>query len=66
MPYGPHFGPWLRGGGLDGAAMSAVAEEAGVATGTAYNHYSSKEDLVIAAAADCQMTVESSVFRQTR
>ncbi len=36
-------------GGLDGAAMSAVAEEAGVATGTAYNHYSSKEDLVIAA-----------------
>lgn len=36
-------------GGLNGAAMSAVADEAGVATGTAYNHYGSKEDLVIAA-----------------
>lgn len=39
-------------GGLDGAAMSAVATEAGVATGTAYNHYGSKEDLVIAAYAE--------------
>ena len=29
--------------------MSAVAKEAGVATGTAYTYYGSKEDLVIAA-----------------
>lgn len=34
--------------GLDGAAMSAIAKKAGVATGTAYTYYGSKEDLVIA------------------
>ena len=36
-------------GGFHGASMSAVAKEAGVATGTAYVHYASKDDLVIAA-----------------
>jgi AcrR family transcriptional regulator len=35
--------------GFHGASMSAVAAEAGVATGTAYVHYRSKDDLVIAA-----------------
>jgi TetR/AcrR family transcriptional repressor of multidrug resistance operon len=34
--------------GFHGASMSAVAAEAGVATGTAYVHYSSKDELVIA------------------
>jgi AcrR family transcriptional regulator len=34
--------------GFHGASMSAVAHVAGVATGTAYVHYSSKDDLVIA------------------
>ena len=38
----------VAGSGLDGAAMSAVATEAGVATGTAYTYYGSKEELVIA------------------
>jgi AcrR family transcriptional regulator len=38
--------------GFHGASMSAVAKEAGVATGTAYVHYESKEDLVIAAYAE--------------
>ena len=38
----------VAGGGFHGAAMSAVAEEAGVATGTAYTYYASKEDLVVA------------------
>ena len=32
--------------GFHGASMSAVAKEAGVATGTAYVHYESKEELV--------------------
>ena len=32
--------------GFHGASMSAVARTAGVATGTAYVHYASKEDLV--------------------
>ena len=35
--------------GFHGASMSAVASEAGVATGTAYTHYASKDELVLAA-----------------
>ncbi|MFM9141102.1 MAG: TetR/AcrR family transcriptional regulator [Solirubrobacterales bacterium] len=35
-------------GGFHGAAMSAVAQGAGVATGTAYTYYASKEELVVA------------------
>lgn len=35
--------------GFHGASMSAVAKEAGVATGTAYTHYASKDELVVAA-----------------
>jgi len=35
--------------GFHGASMSAVAREAGVATGTAYTHYTSKDELVLAA-----------------
>lgn len=34
--------------GFHGASMSAVAREAGVATGTAYVHYASKEELILA------------------
>lgn len=34
--------------GLAGAGMSAVARRAGVATGTAYVHYDSKEELLLA------------------
>ncbi len=34
--------------GFHGASMSAVAREAGVATGTAYTHYASKDELVVA------------------
>lgn len=35
--------------GIHGTSMSQVAERAGVATGTAYVHYESKEDLITAA-----------------
>lgn len=35
--------------GFHGASMTAVAREAGVATGTAYTHYASKDELVLAA-----------------
>lgn len=35
--------------GFHGASMSAVARHAGVATGTAYTHYASKDALVLAA-----------------
>ncbi len=34
--------------GFHGASMAAVAERAGVATGTAYVHYASKDDLIYA------------------
>ena len=39
----------VAGNGFHGASMSAVASEAGVATGTAYTHYASKDELVLAA-----------------
>lgn len=35
--------------GFHGASMTAVATEAGVATGTAYTHYASKDEVVLAA-----------------
>lgn len=35
--------------GIHGASMSQVAQRAGVATGTAYVHYESKDELLIAA-----------------
>jgi len=35
--------------GFHGASMGAVAKQAGVATGTAYTHYASKDDLVLGA-----------------
>lgn len=35
-------------GGFHGASMAAIAKEAGVATGTAYVHYASKDELVLA------------------
>lgn len=35
--------------GFSGTSMAAVADRAGVATGTAYVHYESKEELVVAA-----------------
>ena len=35
--------------GFHGASMAAVAKAAGVATGTAYTYYESKDDLVLAA-----------------
>ncbi len=40
--------------GFHGASMSAVAREAGVATGTAYTHYASKDELVLAAYAEAK------------
>jgi len=38
----------VAGNGFHGASMSAVARQAGVATGTAYTHYASKDELVLA------------------
>ncbi len=41
--------------GFHGASMGAVAREAGVATGTAYVHYASKDELVVAAYAETKL-----------
>lgn len=43
--------------GFRGTAMAAVAERAGVATGTAYVHYKSKDDLVLAAYLEVKQSV---------
>lgn len=43
--------------GIHGASMSQVARRAGVATGTAYVHYDSKEDLLIAAFVEVKKTL---------
>lgn len=43
--------------GLHGASMSLVAKRAGVATGTAYVHYDSKEDLLVAAFVEAKTTL---------
>lgn len=43
--------------GFHGASMSAVAREAGVATGTAYTYYASKDELVLAAYGETKATL---------
>ncbi len=45
--------------GLHGTAMSAVAATAGVATGTAYLYYSSKDELVLAAYRETKLELAS-------
>jgi AcrR family transcriptional regulator len=43
--------------GFHGASMSAVARRAGVAAGTAYIHYASKDELVLAAYVEAKRTL---------
>lgn len=47
--------------GLHGASMSTVAETAGVAAGTAYVHYESKDDLVLASYLEVKADLGSAV-----
>ncbi|MFW2383208.1 MAG: TetR/AcrR family transcriptional regulator [Acidimicrobiales bacterium] len=54
--------------GFHGASMGAVAKEAGVATGTAYVHYESKEELVYATYLELKAELGTAVladFRET-
>lgn len=48
--------------GFHGASMSAVAKAAGVATGTAYVHYASKEDLVHATYLEIKRDLSAAVL----
>ena len=48
--------------GFHGASMGAVAKEAGVATGTAYVHYESKEELVYAAYLELKADLSAAVL----
>lgn len=50
--------------GFHGASMSAVAQEAGVATGTAYVHYASKQDLVYATYLEIKRDLGDAVLGQ--
>jgi AcrR family transcriptional regulator len=49
--------------GFHGASMSAVASEAGVATGTAYIHYASKDELVLAAYCETKAELAAAATR---
>lgn len=49
--------------GFHGASMGAVAKEAGVATGTAYVHYESKDELVFATYAEIKAGLSEAVLR---
>ncbi len=49
--------------GFHGTSMSAVAKEAGVATGTAYVHYASKDDLVLAAYVETKRELGEAAMR---
>lgn len=49
--------------GFHGASMSAVAREANVATGTAYVHYASKDELVLAAYREAKRTLGEAAAR---
>lgn len=48
--------------GFHGASMSAVAKQAGVATGTAYTHYESKDALVLAAYAETKADLGAAIM----
>lgn len=49
--------------GIHGTSMSQVAQRAGVATGTAYVHYESKEELLIAAFVEAKAHVGAAATR---
>lgn len=51
--------------GFRGTSMAAVAERAGVATGTAYVHYESKDELVIAAYVEVKKALASAAAAVT-
>ncbi len=50
--------------GFHGASMGAVAKEAGVAAGTAYVHYESKEELVYATYLEIKRALSDEVLPQ--
>lgn len=52
--------------GLGGASMAAIAERAGVAAGTAYVHYGSKADLLLATYAEQKAALGSVAANQVQ
>lgn len=52
--------------GFRGTSMAAVADRAGVATGTAYVHYRSKDDLVLAAYREVKADLGSAAVEALR
>jgi AcrR family transcriptional regulator len=50
--------------GFHGASMSAVAKAAGVATGTAYVHYASKDELILASYLETKRALGLAATRQ--
>ena len=50
--------------GFHGASMGAVAKEAGVATGTAYTHYESKDELAFATYLEIKAGLSDAVLEE--
>lgn len=50
--------------GFHGASMGAIAKEAGVATGTAYTHYESKDELVYATYLEIKAGLSAAVLEE--
>ena len=55
----------LEEGGYDGLTMRGLAREAGVAQGTLYNLYGSKDDLIIAALDDLMTNLAAETIRRS-
>lgn len=54
----------IRQYGFHGTSMSLIAQEAQVATGTIYHYFESKDDLILAVFAHCQVQLYVSIFDQ--
>jgi Transcriptional regulator len=53
----------VRERGFHGSPMSQIAQEAGVATGTIYHYFASKDDLLIEVFRHCKRQISAAMFR---
>jgi AcrR family transcriptional regulator len=54
----------IREQGFHGTPMSQIAQEAGVATGTIYHYFKSKDELILELFNYCKLKVQAAMFRE--